>query len=153
MVTSETYVPNAKNVIYDEANDVYRVANKEGVFLSELYEGLDDRVYWDLTNATFLFPSSNMKSYIDSYEQYEEQKRLFYLPDENGKMKDYSSFMSDVLYDATLTNKTNPLYGKVAVNAELMHIMLQLTKAHDGFGGIKNSWQMMCYYHQPLGQK
>ena len=59
--------------------------------------------------------------------------------------------MAVYLFYASLNN--NELNGKIAVNAELMHIMLELTKANDGFGGVKNSWQMMCYYYQPLGQK
>jgi len=151
MITSEAYVPGAKNVAYDESKDVYRVTDKNGVFLGDIYEGLDDRVYWDLTNVTFLFPNNSLKSYIESYTKYEETKRLFYLPDENGDEKDYSSYMSTVLFMATLNN--GELNGKIAVNAELMHIMLELTKKHDGFGGVEDSWQMMCYYYQPLGQQ
>ncbi|MBQ7924018.1 MAG: redoxin domain-containing protein [Clostridia bacterium] len=151
LVTSETYVPGTQNILYDETNDVYRVANKDGVFLGDIYDGLDDKVYWDLTNPTPLFSLYTLKSYIDTYTKYDEDKRLFYLPDENGDKKDYSAIMADYLFEAELNNYE--LNGKIAVNAELMHIMLELTKAHDGFGGVKNSWQMMCYYYQPLGQQ
>ena len=65
-------------------------------------------------------------------------------------MKDYSVIMSDYLFDAELQD--GELHGKVAVNAEIMHIMLEFAKKYDGFGGVPNSWQMMCYYYQPIGQ-
>ncbi|MBE7085355.1 MAG: redoxin domain-containing protein [Clostridiales bacterium] len=149
MVTSETYVPNAQNILYDKETDTYRVANKEGEFLGDIYEGLDDAVYLDLVNPTYLFPSNTLDSFIQTYENYDEDKRLFYLPDENGNAKDYSEIMFDYAFEADLINGT--LKGKVKVNAEIMHIMLELTKKYDGFGGVKNSWQMMCYYYQPLG--
>ena len=149
MVTSETYVPNAKNVIYDESRDLYRVANKEGVFLGDIYDGLDDTVYWDLSNPTFLFPSNILSVIINSYESVEEKNRLFYLPNGKGGYTDYSEIMSDYLFEAELNSKE--LHGKVAVNAEIMHIMLELTKKYDGFGGVPNSWQMMCYYYNPIG--
>ncbi len=151
MVTSETYVPNAKNIIYDESRDLYRVANKEGVFLGDIYDDLDDSVYWDLASPTYLFPSNTLKSYIDTYSNYKDQtKRLFYLPDGKGGMKDYSEIMSDYLFEAELQD--GALHGKVALNAELMHIILEFAKKYDGFGGVPNSWQMMCYYYQPIGQ-
>ena len=41
-------------------------------------------------------------------------------------------------------------YGMVALDRQLMDIMLKLTKKADGFGGIKNSWQYMCYYYKNL---
>ena len=149
MVTGETYVPGAQNIIYDKDDDVYRVADKNGVFLGDIYDGLDDRVYWDLTNPTFLFTSSSLHTYIETYENYKEASRLFYLRDTNGAMKDYSYTMKRYLFAATLND--GELYGKIVVNAELMHIMLELTRKSDGFGGMKNSWQLMCYYHKPLG--
>lgn len=152
MVTGEAYLPNVKNIVFDAENNVYRVANENGVFLSTLYTGLDDKVYWDLLNPTFLFPSDVLADHIETYESIKDPtKRLFYLPDENGNNYDYSEVMSNYLYDAKENNKQ--LYGKIAVNAQLMHIMEQLTKKYDGFGGIPNSWQMMCYYYQPMGQK
>ncbi len=153
MVTSETYVPGAQNILYDAENDVYRVANKQGVFLGDIYAGLDDKVYWDLVNPTFLFPSSNMSVKINDAlaNVKDETKRLFYLPNENGKYTDYTEIMSDYLFDANMND--NELTGMIAVNAELMHIMLEFTKRYDGFGGVPNSWQMMCYYYQPLGQQ
>ncbi len=151
MITYKVFLPNTKNVLYDEANDVYRVANKDGVFLGDIYEGLDDKVYLDLTNATIMFPYNTLSSYIESYENYDKEKRLFYLPDENGEMKDYSPIMADYLFESRLNN--GELRGKIAVNQELMYILLELTKEHDGFGGVKNSWQMLCYYYQPIGQQ
>ena len=42
------------------------------------------------------------------------------------------------------------LYGLVEIDEELMEILLKLTKAYDGFGGITNSWQMACYYYETL---
>ena len=42
------------------------------------------------------------------------------------------------------------LYGLVEVDETLMSILLKLTKAYDGFGGIKNSWQLLCYYYQTV---
>lgn len=150
MVTNEIYTPDAQYVKYDQANDVYRITNERGVFLGDLYAGLDDKVYWDLTNPTFMFPSDSLKSFIDTYENYATNKRLFYLPGEDGQMKDYSMLMKTVLFKANLNN--GALNGKIAVTAELMHIMLELTKKNDGFGGAMDSWQLMCYYYQPIGQ-
>ena len=151
MITSETYTPNAQYVAYDEDNDVYRITNEKGVFLGDIYSGLDDKVYWDLSNPTFMFPSQSLAEFINTYEKYDTNKRLFYLPDENGQMKDYSAFMKTTLFKANLNN--NEKHGKIAVTKELMHIMLELTKKYDGFGGVHNSWQLMCYYYQPIGQK
>jgi hypothetical protein len=151
MITNETYTPNAQYVAYDEDNDVYRITNEKGVFLGDIYSGLDDKVYWDLSNPTFMFPSQSLAEFINTYEEYDTNKRLFYLPDENGQMKDYSAFMKTTLFKANLNN--NEKHGKIAVTKELMHIMLELTKKYDGFGGVHNSWQLMCYYYQPIGQK
>ena len=150
MITSETYVPNAQYVAYDATNDVYRITNEKGVFLADIYAGLDDKVYWDLKNPTFMFPTQSLSSFIESYEKYETTKRLFYLPDGNGQYKDYSSFMKTTFFYADLNN--GALRGKTAVTKELMHIMLELTKKYDGFGGVPDSWQLMCYYHNPLGK-
>ena len=53
--------------------------------------------------------------------------------------------MQKYLYFAELNN--DELYGKAVVDRELMDIMLLLTEKYDGFGGIENSWQLMCYYY------
>ncbi len=151
MVTNEIYTPDAQSVAYDQEKGVYRVTNENGVFLGDIYAGLDDTVYWDLINTTFMFPSQSLEAFITTYESYATNKRLFYLPDENGNYKDYSAFMKDALQDAKWNNGN--LYGKIAVSKELMHIMVELTKKSDGFGGVADSWQLMCYYYQPLGQQ
>ncbi len=151
MTTYKVFLPNTQKVAYDATNDVYRITDTNGTFLGELYEGLDDRVYLDLTSPTMLFSSYILADYIHSYEDYETEKRLFYLPDENGNMKDYSPIMEVYRFEAECNNGI--LNGKIAVNAELMHVLLELTKKYDGFDGVKNSWQMMCYYYQPLGNK
>lgn len=151
MITNETYVPDAQYVAYDQAQDRYRVTNEHGVFLGDIYTGLDDKIYWDLSNPTFMFPTQSLSDFINTYQNYATNKRLFYLPDENGKYKDYSAFMKTTLNDAEWND--GALHGKIAVSKELMHIMLELTKKYDGFGGVPDSWQLMCYYYQPIGQK
>ncbi len=152
MVTNEVYLPNAQLVAFDQDSGYYRVTDKNGVFLGDIYAGLDDKVYLDLTNTTWLFQSQALSDFIDTYENYAVEGRLFYLPDENGNMTDYSETMQTYLFYAKINNDPT-LQGKTAVNAELMHILLALTEKYDGFGGVENSWQLMCYYYQPLGQQ
>ena len=137
-VTGETYVPDAISYEYDEDMDAYyHDANGDKVF----DEKTDSLLYLDLTNATYLFTSSSLRTIIEQAYMYEDvTKRVFYL---NGK--DYTDVMQKYLYFAELNN--GELYGKTVVTAELMDIMLLLTKKHDGFGGVENSWQLMCYYY------
>ena len=156
-VTSETYVQNPVKYAYDEETDVYRITDNNGTFLHDIYgESFDDRLYLDMAHVTYLFnqPLSDYVKTVDGRPAYEEYtditKRLFYLPNEDGGMSDYSAKMAN--YWARANRNSGNLKGMIAVDAELMHIILQLTRKYDGFGGIKNSWQMMCYYHEPLGQ-
>ncbi len=151
MVTNKVFLPDTQDVAFDAASGYYRIVDKNGVFLGDIYTGLDDKIYLDLTNITMLFQQQSLASIINSYQNYAVEGRLFYLPDENGEMKDYSSTMATHLFMAELNDGI--LNGKIAVNAELMHILLELTKKHDGFGGVENSWQLMCYYYQPIGQQ
>lgn len=140
-VTSETYVPDAITYAYDEALDVY-YHDTDG---NKKYDAdKDSLLYWDLTNATYLFTSSSLQTIIEQAYLYQDAtKRVFYL---NGI--DYTQTMQKYLYFAQLNN--GELYGKAVVNQELMDIMLLLTKAYDGFGGIENSWQLMCYYYAAM---
>ena len=45
------------------------------------------------------------------------------------------------------------LYGMVALNKEIMDILVKLMRMADGFRGIENSWQLMCYYYKTLEVK
>ncbi len=137
-VTSETYVPDAITYAYDEVLDVYyHDADGDKTYNANK----DSLLYLDLTNATYLFTTQSLQSIIEQAYLYEDEtKRVFYL---NGK--DYTDVMQKYLYFAQLNN--DELYGKTVVNREIMDIMLLLTKKYDGFGGIENSWQLMCYYY------
>ena len=137
-VTSETYVPDAITYEYDETFDAYyHDVDGDKVYTAEK----DSLLYLDLTNATYLFTTQSLQSIIEQAYLYEDEtKRVFYL---NGK--DYTLTMQKYLYFAELNN--DELYGKAVVDRELMDIMLLLTEKYDGFGGIENSWQLMCYYY------
>ena len=56
--------------------------------------------------------------------------------------------MEDYLFYADFNN--GDLNGMAAVDEQLMEIMLKFSKKHDGFGGVENSWQFMCYYEKTL---
>ncbi len=150
-VTSETFLPGAQKVKYDEATDTYRVTDENGVFLGDKYAGLDDAIYLDLVNTTYLFSSQSLAGIIESAHEYAENKRLFYLPDGKGSYTDYTDEMQKYLFFAYRND--GELYGFTKIDKALMEILIKFTKAYDGFGGITNSWQMMCYYYQPIGSQ
>lgn len=130
-VTNATYVPTAKQTqLFDDG--YYYVVDENGEKIS--------KVYLDLTHVTYLFPGNTLQNIIESAEEYSVEKRLFYLDG-----VDYTETMQTYLFYAILNERE--LYGMVAVDEELMEILLKLTKYYDGFGGIKNSWQMACYYY------
>lgn len=149
-VTSETFLPDAQKVKYDEATDTYRVTDQDGVFLGDKYAGLDDAIYLDLVNTTYLFSSQSIAGIIESAHEYAENKRLFWLSDGKGGYTDYTDEMKKYLFFAYRND--GELYGFTKIDKALMEILIKFTKAYDGFGGIENSWQMMCYYYQPLGK-
>lgn len=150
-VTNETYVPDARYYKYDETNNCYRVTDVNGVYLSELYAGLDDKIYLDLTNPTHLFPSNSLANIIETAENYQANKRVFYLKNADGTYTDYTNTMKKYLFFAYRNN--DELYGKTAINKELMDILLLLMEARDGFGGVENSWQLMTYYYKPIAKE
>ena len=142
-VTSETYVPDAIEYRYDTAHDVYYFdSNGNNVYDN----GIDSKLYLDMAHSTYLFPSTSLQLVIEeAYEKYPDKtKRLFYLDG-----IDYTDVMKGYLFKAF--KNEGDLFGMVAVDGELMDIMLKLTRKADGFGGVENSWQYMCYYHNTLG--
>ena len=148
-ITNETFVPDAKKFKLGDDGYYYVVEKDENG-----NDVLGSKLYVDLTHATYLFPSDSLQTLIENAEHYSVEKRLFYLDDGSGSKKDYTPIMQQYLLKA-LFNGTEAnggkLYGLVELDETLMEILLKLTKAHDGFGGIKNSWQMLCYYYQTLG--
>ncbi len=150
-ITNETYVPDAQYYKYDENANCYRITDAGGTFLADLYDGLDDKIYLDLINPTHLFPYNSLSDIIENANLYAEDKRLFYLEDEDGKFKDFTADMQKYLFFAYRNN--GELYGKVAVDKNLMDILQLLMKKSDGFGGVENSWQLMCYYYQPIAKE
>ncbi len=147
-ITNQTYVPGTQHYKYDETTDCYRITDENGVFLADIYAGLDDRVYVDLSNATYLFPYNSLASYVESADNYAIEKRLFYLKNADGTYTDYTPVMQKYLFFAYRNNDI--LYGKTTLNQELMNILSLLAKYYDGFDGVKDSWQMMCYYYNPI---
>ncbi len=147
-VTSETFVPDAQKIKLGD-DGVYHVVEEDG----NGNEILGSKVYLDLTHATYLFPSDSLQSFIENADDYAPDKRLFYLDDGKGGKKDYTEIMRKYLLQAMFNGTEangGQLYGLVELNEELMDILLKLTKAYDGFGGINNSWQMACYYYKTL---
>ncbi|MBQ7368498.1 MAG: TlpA family protein disulfide reductase [Clostridia bacterium] len=147
-VTSETFVPNAKTAKLGE-DGYYHVVEKD----ENGNEVLGSKLYVDLTHATYLFPSDTLQNLIENAKHYGIEKRLFYLDDGQGGKKDYTPIMQKYLLKALFNGTAEnggSLYGLVEIDETLMDILLKLTKAHDGFGGIKNSWQMLCYYYQTV---
>ena len=99
-------------------------------------------------------PEDFCHTYIPVLIKHFTDKRLFYLDDGNGGKKDYTDIMRKYLLQAMFNGTEangGKLYGLVEVNEELLDILLKITKAYDGFGGITNSWQMMCYYYKTIG--
>lgn len=144
-VTKETYQPDA--IAYewddmgttDESDDLLKAENGSYVYL-------------DMTNATTLFPSQSFERIIEQAEaQYTGSlvsKRLFYL-NVNGETRDYTNDMKAYLFKARRNN--GELHGMVQIDRKLFDILLAVTKEYDGFGGVENSWQRMCYYYEKLG--
>lgn len=141
-VTGETYQPDAIAYAYDEQSDLYYFdTNKDGVY----DENVDGALYLDMTHSTYLFPETSLQLVIEeAYEKYPDaSKRLLYLDG-----VDYTDVMKKYLFYSFLNE--GDTFGMVKINQELMDIMLLLTKKADGFGGIENSWQKMCYYEKTI---
>ena len=141
-VTGETYVPDAIKYGYDTANDLYYYdTNDNGVY----DENVDSALYLDMTHSTYLFPETSLQRVIeDAYEKYPDAtKRLLYMDGQ-----DYTDTMNKYLFYALLGEGDK--FGMVQINQELMDIILLLAKKADGFGGVENSWQKMCYYDKTL---
>lgn len=147
-ITSETFVPNAKNTKLGDDGYYYVVEKDENG-----NDVLASKLYVDLTRATYLFPSDSLQTLIENAEYYSVEKRLFYLDNGQGGKTDYTPIMQNYLLKALFNGSEEnggKLYGLVEVDETLMSILLKLTKAYDGFGGIKNSWQLLCYYYQTV---
>lgn len=134
LVTNETYQPGI--VPYELGDDgYYYVVDEDGNQTS--------KIYLDMVHATYLFPSDSLENVINSADKYGVTKRLFYLDG-----VDYTQTMAQYLRQAGFNN--NELHGLVAVDEQLMQILVKLMQKSDGFGGIKNSWQRMCYYYRTV---
>ncbi len=132
-VTSETVVLSAKDVELADDGYYYVVENGERV----------SKLYLDLAHPTYLFPNETLQNVIENAPSYLEHKRVFYLDG-----VDYSTIMQEYLFKASFNDGS--LNGMAAVDEQLMEIMLKLTKKYDGFGGVTDSWQFMCYYEKTL---
>lgn len=132
-VTNETVVLFAKEVELADDGYYYVVENGERV----------SKLYLDLTHPNYLFSNGTLQGVIESASSYLEYKRAFYLDG-----VDYTPIMEDYLFYADFNN--GDLNGMAAVDEQLMEIMLKFSKKHDGFGGVENSWQFMCYYEKTL---
>ena len=144
-ITSETYVPGAEMVKLHTDGYYYQVITD-----AQGNETLGSKIYLDMVNATYLFPSDSLQNVVESADKYETTKRFLYLDDGNGGKKDYTDLMRKYLFHAQLND--GELHGLVAIDAELMTLLLKITKAYDGFGGIENSWQLMCYHYEVMAQ-
>lgn len=164
-VTGETYVPDAKEWAFD-TDGIARLVDPNGAYVSK--EDADVRlgsaIYLDMAHGTALFPSDSFEQIIEQAELYYKDdrisKRLFYLDipalygevingEEIDGAHDYTPLMKQYLYYAKLNN--NELHGMVEVDETLLEIMKAVAKLYDGFGGVENSWQKMCYYYAELG--
>ena len=143
-ITSETFVPDAQEIKL--VDGVYHVVEED----EDGNEILGSKIYLDLTHATYLFPSDALESFIESANKYATDKRLFYLDNGEGGKTDYTDVMRSYLLQAKFND--GQLKGLVEIDEELMEILLKLTKAYDGFGGIHNSWQMACYYYKTVAK-
>ena len=119
----------------------YYDTNDNGVY----DENVDSALYLDMTHSTYLFPETSLQRVIeDAYEKYPDAtKRLLYMDGQ-----DYTDTMNKYLFYALLGEGDK--FGMVQINQELMEIILVLAKKADGFGGVENSWQKMCYYDKTL---
>lgn len=137
-VTSETYVPTAIEWAYDEDKYV-RAVNADG--------SLGSYIYLDMTRATYLFPSTSFELIIEEAEnRYSKDvtKRAFYLDG-----VDYTPLLKKYLFRAKLNQEQT---GMVKIDETLLNILLKITETYDGFGGVENSWQLMCYYERTISK-
>ena len=145
-ITMETYVPNALDYKYDQARDVYyHDLNRNGV-LDE--NNGDSVIYLDMVRSTYIFTTTSLQKVIEDAETNypDASKRLFYL-----EGTDYTAIMKGYLFQALLGE--GELYGMVALDKQLLEILVKLMRKADGFGGVENSWQLMCYYYKPLARR
>ena len=139
LVTNNYYVPDAIKTILGQDGYLHTVT------LDEDYNEVasNNKVYLDLVNTTYMFTRDALADKIEQADSYKVEKRLFYLDG-----KDYSEIMQKYLHQAKLQN--GEYYGLLAINEEVLEILQLFTKRHDGFNGIKNSWQLMCYYEKTV---
>lgn len=145
-VTGEIFVPEAIEYAKDE-NGYYRELRANGT--------LGSYIYLDMINYTYLLSEQTLQSVIESAGEYEEEKRAFYfsktLPDGTDASHDYTAQMQAYLDQALDQDIESELYGYVKVDEDLFEILKLFTQKYDGFGGVRNSWLLMCYYYQHLG--
>lgn len=146
-VTGEIFVPNAIDYRLDDDGYMREVrANGE----------LGSYIYLDMVNTTQLLQEQSLKQIISDALAIEEPKnRAFYfskmLPNGEYDTEDYTDEMLAYLNKALAQEVGSELYGFVKVNEDLYDILKLFTQKYDGFGGVRNSWLLMCCYYQYLG--
>lgn len=131
MTTGVEYLPDAKTVVYSEADGYYHVGDENGSI-----------VYLDLLRATPWLPEQTLEKIANDGLAYTDvAKRALYI---NGV--DYTSTVKK--WVASSQRNDGELYGMVAVTKEIHDIMQAFAIK---YGGIEDTWQMMCYYYQTLG--
>ena len=146
-LTGEIYVPNAIKTVYDEVSDRWYELREDGTKGS--------KIYLDLTRGTPLLNTQSLEQILNESTAYEPEERAFYfhetLPDGTDVSRDYTDIMKQYLAQAKSGSIESELYGYVEVDAQLYDILKKFTAKYDGFGGLTDSWLMMCYYYQHLG--
>ena len=145
-ITGEIYVPDS----------IEAVLGSDGFYHELRADGTEgSKIYLDMVNYTYLLSEQTMQQIIESADNYAPEKQAFYFSgmniDGSTWSVNYTATMQEYLDEALSVHFTDPLYGYVAVDAQLYDILKLFTKKYDGFGGVKNSWLMLCYYYQHLG--
>ena len=135
-VSGELFLPDAKEYVYEEAEDAYYVVDENGTKRG--------KIYLDLTHATAFFASNTLYDVAVDAEDNEIplDKRAFYI---NGV--DYSPLFADKGYES-LSN-LGMFNGFAALDKELFDAICAITRS-ERYDGLDDSWQLLCYYYRTL---
>lgn len=133
--TSEIFINDVVDYVYDAANDVYRVLNKDGSMGAKLY-----------LNVNYMprkWFASSINAVITSSANVATEDRALYIDgvDYTNEMKTYTTLAM---------RNTGKYKGFIEVNQALYELLYTITTSTK-FDGIENSWLFLCYYEAVLG--
>ena len=152
----EIYISDAKKYAYSEDDGYYHVLNEDG--------SLGSIIYLDTARPTIYQKDYSIAGAIEGDKKLDENGNWIGSYDDEGNWigewdeepskrtffaggVDYSVRLEEYCYQASLN--TGELKGFIAVDKELLEILIAITGSNTETG-IKDSWQLTCYYYRTL---